>query len=90
MSSTSSLSICGLMIQRVILVCLHAMGAVGVDTTQTISSAKETDGYDYVLVEDREKKRDLPGWLKGLDRICNIPWLKQCLVSHSKYGLKGR
>jgi hypothetical protein len=78
------------MIQRVILVCLHAMGAVVVDTAQTISSVKETNGYDYVLVEDREKKRDLPSWLKGLDRICNIPWLKQCLVSHSKYELKGR
>jgi hypothetical protein len=57
------------------------MGAVAVDTTQAITSIKETNGYDYVLVEDREKKRDFPSWLKGLDRICNIPWLKQCLVS---------
>jgi hypothetical protein len=59
------------------------MGATAVDTTQTISSIKDVNGYDYVLVEDREKKRELPSWLKGLDRICNIPWLKQCLVSRS-------
>jgi len=56
------------------------MGAVAVETTANITSLKDTGGYDYVLVEDREKKRDLPGWLKSLDRICNIPWLKQCLV----------
>jgi hypothetical protein len=67
--------------QRLILVCLHAMGAVAVDTVQAINSIKDTAGYDYVLVEDREKKRDLPTWLKGLNRTCNIPWLKQCLVS---------
>lgn len=57
------------------------MGAIAVDTTPNITSLKDTNGYDYVLVEDREKKRDLPNWLKSLDRICNIPWLKQCLVS---------
>jgi len=69
------------------------MGAIAVDTTQAISSLKETNGYDYVLVEDREKKRDLPSWLKALDRICNIPWLKQCLVSpcvQSKMGADDR
>jgi hypothetical protein len=59
------------------------MGAIAVDCVQAINSSKECDGYDYILVEDRDKKRDLPNWLKGLDRVCNIPWLKQCLVSSS-------
>jgi hypothetical protein len=59
------------------------MGAVTVDCVQNLSSAKEANGYDFVLVEDRDKKRDLPDWLRNLERACNIPWLKQCLVCQS-------
>jgi hypothetical protein len=56
------------------------MGAIAVDCVHSLASAKETKGYDFVLVEDREKKTELPEWLRNLDRACNIPWLKQCLV----------
>ena len=65
------------------------MGATAVDTVQAINSVKDTTGYDYVLVEDREKKREMPVWLKSLDRICNIPWLKQCLVSRVSFEWVG-
>lgn len=57
------------------------MGAVAVDCVQSLASAKDVKGYDFVLLEDREKKIDLPDWLRNLDQTCNIPWLKQCLVS---------
>lgn len=73
--------------QRLILVCLHAMGAVAVDCVQNLTSAKETDGYDFVLVEDRDKKRELPDWLIHLEQACNIPWLKQCLVCLGQHSV---
>lgn len=69
------------MSQKLVLVCLHTMGASNVEVVNTLGSPQVAEQYDYVLVEDRDEKRELPAWARSTSNVCNIQWLKQCLVS---------
>ena len=59
------------------------MGAFNVEVVTTLGSPQVAGQYDYVLVEDRDEKRELPAWARSTSNVCNIQWLKQCLVSDS-------
>lgn len=59
------------------------MGASNVEVVNTLGSPQVAEQYDYVLVEDRDEKRELPAWARSTSNVCNIQWLKQCLVSDS-------
>lgn len=60
------------------------MGAAAVEVVNRLGNRDDANKYDYVLVEDRAERKQLPGWLKSLDHACNVAWLKQCLVSVSR------
>ena len=61
------------------MVCLHAMGAYKINIVQAITKEMSLD-EDYIMVEDRGNP-SIPKRVMEHDRVCNVPWLKQCLVS---------
>lgn len=65
------------------------MGAIKVEVVTRLGSRSDADEYDYVLVEDRDNRKQLPAWLKQVDNVCNVAWLKQCLVSRSRSERSG-
>lgn len=73
--------------QSLALVCLHAMGAAHVEVSRSLASQQDLARYDYVLVEDRDSQRALPKWFDDVENVCNVLWLKQCLVSVPRSGM---
>jgi hypothetical protein len=63
------------------MVCLHAMGAYKINIVQAITKEMSLD-EDYIMVEDRGNP-SIPKRVMEHGRVCNVPWLKQCLVSGS-------
>ncbi|WWC59038.1 uncharacterized protein I303_101584 [Kwoniella dejecticola CBS 10117] len=77
-------------LKRLIPVCAYSMG---VEEIHSVPNTKSSEGtikdpkWDYVLVEEREYRnkegdlKPLPKWLSAeQDRLCNVHWLKQCLI----------
>ena len=56
------------------------MGASLVNTVQTVTKDTVLDA-DYIMIEDRDESLKIPNKVKEHERVCNVPWLKQCLVS---------
>ncbi|OCF76510.1 hypothetical protein I204_02206 [Kwoniella mangroviensis CBS 8886] len=72
-------------LKRLIPVCAYSMGVEEILLTPNLKSSETTiqdDKWDYILFEDREyKDKVIPTWLSSEeDRLCNIHWLKQCLI----------
>ncbi|WWD08096.1 hypothetical protein V865_006207 [Kwoniella europaea PYCC6329] len=72
-------------LKRLIPVCAYSMGVEEILLTPNFKSSETTiqdDKWDYILFEDREyKDKIIPTWLSSEeDRLCNIHWLKQCLI----------
>jgi hypothetical protein len=65
------------------MVCLHAMGAYKINIVQAITKEMSLD-EDYIMVEDRGNP-SIPKRVMEHDRVCNVPWLKQCLVSEPSF-----
>lgn len=61
--------------------CLHTMGAASIEVVTKLESQQVAEQYDYVLLHDRDEKREVPIWARNAGNVCNIQWLKQCLVS---------
>lgn len=73
-----------LMNQRLVPVCLHALGASSVKQVSMASASEDLAVYDYVLLESRDaafKQSKLPKAWQTCDRLVNTGWLKQCIVS---------
>ncbi|WWD00157.1 hypothetical protein V866_007065 [Kwoniella sp. B9012] len=72
-------------LKRLIPVCAYSMGVEEMLLTPNLKSSETTiqdNEWDYILFEDREyKDKVIPTWLSSEeDRLCNIHWLKQCLI----------
>ncbi|WWC87313.1 uncharacterized protein L201_002202 [Kwoniella dendrophila CBS 6074] len=79
-------------LKRLIPVCAYSMG---VEEIQSVSNSKSSetmikdDKWDYILFEDREYKekdriKPFPKYLVSQqDRLCNVHWMKQCLITGS-------
>ncbi|WVQ68830.1 uncharacterized protein L199_007039 [Kwoniella botswanensis] len=72
-------------LKRLIPVCAYSMGVEEILLTPNLKSSETTiqdNKWDYILFEDREyKDKVIPTWLSSEeDRLCNIHWLKQCLI----------
>ena len=58
---------------------MHALGAASLVKATSLEDA-DIGLYDYVVMEDREKGQRPSAALKASRRLCNVTWLKQCLV----------
>lgn len=70
--------------QRLVPVCLHALGASLIKQVPNASANEDLASYDYVLVESRDaafKKSKLPKAWQTCEKLVNTGWLKQCIVS---------
>jgi len=57
----------------------HAFGATSFDKA-IVPDAVEPDRYDLIIVEDRDKALRVHASLKATNKLCNVSWLKQCIV----------
>lgn len=71
--------------QKLVPFCLHALGAVSLEQSHIAAPGRDLTGYDYVVVEDRGSLSIPPVWLKS-GKVCNVIWLKQCLVGFLVFG----
>lgn len=60
--------------------CVHALGAASLDKVATLDGVNPKS-YDFVIVEDRDKSQRIPAAHKASNQLCNVSWLKQCVVS---------
>ncbi|WVW78891.1 hypothetical protein I302_100854 [Kwoniella bestiolae CBS 10118] len=72
-------------LKRLIPVCAYSMGVEEIHPIANLKSSEpaiQDPKWDYILFEDREyKEKPLPKWLsQEEDRLCNVHWLKQCLI----------
>ncbi|KAK4683532.1 hypothetical protein P7C73_g6716, partial [Tremellales sp. Uapishka_1] len=58
--------------------CIRALGSDDLEEVHNVDRKTRLEGYDYIVVEDR--KVPIPQVLSGHPRLCNVPWLKQCLI----------
>lgn len=64
--------------QDIVPHCACAMGAFSVTVVKAITEDTDIYEYDYVIVADGA---DVPDSMKNNDRIVNVEYMKQCLVS---------
>ncbi|WRT65170.1 uncharacterized protein IL334_002113 [Kwoniella shivajii] len=76
-------------LKRLIPLCAYSMGVEDftmVPNTKSFDTTIKDAKWDYILLEDREyldKKKPLPKNLQDDERLCNVHWLKQCLITGS-------
>ncbi|WVQ97680.1 hypothetical protein IAU59_004794 [Kwoniella sp. CBS 9459] len=72
------------MLKELVPVCFYLMS---VEEFQAVANIKanhatmQDDKWDYVLFETREK--DVPAVLTDAENLCDMHWLKQCLITGS-------
>ncbi|WVF70211.1 hypothetical protein IAT40_005000 [Kwoniella sp. CBS 6097] len=70
------------MLKSSVPVCLYLLGVEELLTVQHVKSNEKImrdRKWDYVLFETRDKT--IPSALKNAENVCDIHWLKQCLIT---------
>ena len=66
-------------LRSLVAACVHAMGASVFKTDYALDISRFAD-FDYIVVEDRDKNLKPSVTMERTGKLCNILWLKQCLV----------